>query len=495
MNVMEPMRRKVLVSGLVAFVAVFGIVGGASQPVCAQTESAVALDVLNEPIPGTNRIMLVHGDPVEVYFEVEPAARTSPSDQIQLRRVDDGDLVSHAVRGEELSGTVSLSTTPENALGWLEVSYVLQPTGVVLTTSEEKVLVVAEAPPEPPSLVVVPSEEAPTIQAGIIAVADGGTVEITEGVYEILQPIFVIGKSIAIEGAGSSRKPGQDKLTQLVAPPPTEVVAPELALGVINYLGAGGVLKDLDVSGSDACVVTRDLGGTAEPIVVQDVRLSNTGRGMLCKASADLTVQDAAIHDCLWNGISFAPEEPAQLVVTDTSAVANSNIGFLAKYPWWAYYEDVFVAGCNGGIVIINGWLMVVDSVLANNSFAGICLHESYGLITDNIITFTHPVPSGPLQGYFGDGVDAFLCPDVTLTGNHIGQSARAGVANFGSTMYLGSNDIQCAGYELEYEEFHGVPGEFVDLGGNECGCPIADGWCVAETAGLAPPEPTTPIE
>jgi hypothetical protein len=61
--------------------------------------------------------------------------------------------------------------------------------------------------------------------------------------------------------------------------------------------------------------------------------------------------------------------------------------------------------------------------------------------------------------------------------------------------MKLGSNDIACAGYELEGEEYSGVDYVFEDLGGNECGCPIATGWCVAVSATLAPPEPTAPIE
>jgi hypothetical protein len=475
--------------------ALFALMGAsvlvAAGSQAAMAQSSATLTILNEPIPGTDRIVVGQGDPVMAYFEVDPSARSSPDDVIQLRRVDDSSVVSQEVRGERLWGTVSLDTSPGNALGELEVVY-MHVSGTILGTAEQTVLVIPEAPPEPPSLVVVPSQEAPTIQAGIIAVADGGTVQIKPGVYEILQPLFVIGKTVTIQGAGSSRKPGQDQVTQLAAPPPTEVVDAELALGVINYLGAGGILKELDVSGSDACVVTRDLEGAAEPIVMEDVRLSNTGRGMLCEASADLTVQDAEILNCLWNGISFAPARPAQLTIKDFHLVAVANVGIFIQGSS-SDQEDEYIVGCEGGgIVVVNGHLNLVDSIVLGSNFAGIRLHESTAVITDNTIMLTHPRLS---DGFFGDGVDAFLCPEVILTGNYIGHSARAGVASFGSTMKLGSNDIACAGYELEYEEYYGVPGVFQNDGGNECGCPIADGVCVAETAGVTPPEALTDIK
>ncbi len=485
------MRRDALKLLLAWTGGVLTLAAAAARPAFAAT-----VDVLNDPVPGTDRVVVVQGEPVEVYFEVDPAERPSPSDQIQLRRIDDGDVVSYVVRGDELQGTVSLSTTPGNALGWLEVTYALHPTGVVLATSPQKVLVTAEAPPEPPARVEVPSLEAPTLQAAIDLVADGGTVEIAAGVYNLDQPILIIGKNVTIQGAGSSRKlrPGnEDRVTSLVAPSPTEVVDAELAMGDITYIGSGGVLKDLDLSGGDACVVARDLEGTAQPLVVEDVCLSNTGRGILYQASADLTVQDAAIHDGLWNGISFAPRTPALLNVMDIMCEAFPNVGILIKYSG-GFLNNVFVAGNDGGGIVAwqSPWFGVVHSTIQNNCFAGIRMHESTALIQDNLILWTHPRPS---DGFFGDGIDAFLCPHVVVVDNLIIDSARAGVANFGSSMWLGGNKIKCAGYELEGEHIGGVSFSFLDLGGNGCGCPIAAGVCVAVSAGLEPPEPVAPFE
>lgn len=478
---------------------------GTGQPAFAQT-----LDVLNDPVPGTDRIVLVQGDPVEVYFEVGPD-RTSPSDQIQLRRIDDGDLVSHAVRGEALEGTVSLSTIPENALGWLEVTYVLQPTGVVLATSAEKVLVVAEAPPDPPTEVVVPSPEAPTLQTGIDLVADGGTVKIAAGVYEVDQPILVIGKAITIKGAGSSRrvKPGKNRVTQLVAATPTEVVDAELATGVINYIGGGGVLKDLDLSGGDACVVGRDLEGSARALAIEDMCMANTGRAVLWKAPAELSVVDTNIENCIWNGIVVAPGSFISLwevTFSDVHMQDVENIGYLVMDSN-AYFEDLFVSGCkSGGIVLYRSLFGVVDCHLLGNSLAGIAAYTSAGVIIDNAIWLTAPIPTGPNEEAYGDAVAAWICPLIIMSGNSVDFNSRAAVVSLGSVVEMDSNLMAANSFDMQVEDvpawaFGAEPsqemkGDLKDLGGNLCGSTFPPTEpCLAQSTGLEPPGPPAPIE
>ena len=105
-------------------VGIFVFAGSFGQQGWAQEQNPVLLEVLNEPDPTTGDVVVVQGDPVEVAFEVNPAADTSASDLIQLRRIDDGTLVSEEARGECLSGTVFLDTNPANALGELEAVYI-----------------------------------------------------------------------------------------------------------------------------------------------------------------------------------------------------------------------------------------------------------------------------------------------------------------------------------------------------------------------------------
>ena len=56
-----------------------------------------------------------------------------------------------------------------------------------------------------------PSEEFPSIQDAINALASGGTLTIAEGTFKIDEPIFIRSKEIIIEGAGSGRKSKEPK--------------------------------------------------------------------------------------------------------------------------------------------------------------------------------------------------------------------------------------------------------------------------------------------
>ena len=60
-----------------------------------------------------------------------------------------------------------------------------------------------------------PSREYPTIQSAIDALpGDGGVLEIAEGEHLIDEPIYIIGKKIAIKGAGSGLTIKRKKVTK-----------------------------------------------------------------------------------------------------------------------------------------------------------------------------------------------------------------------------------------------------------------------------------------
>ncbi|MDO8585849.1 MAG: hypothetical protein Q7T82_02310 [Armatimonadota bacterium] len=121
---------------VVAFLAL-----GLTDPLWAEARPAVTLDVMNTVTPGTKVVAVVQGDSVQVRYTVSALVDSSSSDLIELRRVDNGSVVSSQARGDSLSGTVSLSTTPSNALGDLKVVYVLSATGNVFATAQETVTV------------------------------------------------------------------------------------------------------------------------------------------------------------------------------------------------------------------------------------------------------------------------------------------------------------------------------------------------------------------
>ena len=101
-------------------------------------------------------------------------------------------------------------------------------------------------------------------------------------------------------------------------------------------------------------------------------------------------------------------------------------------------------------------------------------------------------------MGQFGDGIvvgaqDGFGASQVTLTGNRIEASARAGLSNFGSTITFASNALVCSVFDIEGEDYMGAAFSFDNQGGNLCGCPDANGKCKVESANLEPPKPIEP--
>ena len=131
---------------------------------------------------------------------------------------------------------------------------------------------------------------------------------------------------------------------------------------------------------------------------------------------------------------------------------------------------------------------LILDSILLSNHYAGITLFDApVFLILDNVIQNTLPVG---LSEIAGDGIALFLSSDVTIENNLLFQSARAGVAAYGSNVTIEDNTILCSAFDIDNEIFQGVPTTFDDEGGNQCGCGGPLGECEAVSSQILPPPP-----
>jgi hypothetical protein len=96
----------------------------------------------------------------------------------------------------------------------------------------------------------------------------------------------------------------------------------------------------------------------------------------------------------------------------------------------------------------------------------------------------------------FGDGV-AVTAADrdasARLVATRIEDSARAAVTSFGAEITLQGNALACQAFDLDGEPLEHRMHQFLDLGGNGCGCPVANAACVLVSAAVAPPEPLPP--
>jgi hypothetical protein len=241
------------------------------------------------------------------------------------------------------------------------------------------------------------------------------------------------------------------------------------APGALVAVASGSYLEDVMISGKPVrlwgrCPEMVELVGTGAELWAVDIRTGASGTevggmairgdaaGLGLSGSEDVTFDRVWVHETALRGIT---------VQGDLGPTSVSVVGSLVEQ---SHEVGLFVAG-------------------------------SDALVEGTVVRDTLPCL---LDGFFGDGIAVFsdqAPASATITGAFIADSARAGLSNFGAFVSLGSTRIQCAGYELEGEPYQGLDFVFEDLGENGCGCPTADGKCVAESAGLAPPEPAAPIE
>ena len=368
-----------------------------------------------------------------------------------------------------------------------------------------------------------------TLQHAIDLLRDDDTLRIAPGTYRIDEPLVVRGKSVIIEGAGCSPcpEPGPsrgrgaaelrvrraDNVTYLIGPASDRVPSPDDAVGLFNFYGAGGVIRGMNGSGFDAFLVTRDLRDSrSRPVLAAELNIHHAGRGILGTASSDLWVTDTYIHDVTHNGASFATGLADLVTAFTVAAITNSyitNVGgvcYFGQGVAMVATNDTFencgsglIANAPGGAIagIQGSKLFVSDSIAKNNKRFGILLAESSApYIRRSTIMGTQSV-----GGLFGDGIVAILSqPDkaVYLEEMTIDTVDRAGIANFGSNVITEHTKIRRAAFEINAEVLAGLNPQFIDVtensqSTNSCGCPIANGNCVAKSAGLQPQSPGSP--
>ena len=361
---------------------------------------------------------------------------------------------------------------------------------------------------EAPLRVVVPSRDFPTIQGGIDAVGDGGTVIIRAGVYE--ETLTLSGKRVKLVGNGAR---GPER-TEFVGPLPSEIVSAEQARGLITYgPGAGGELSALALRGGDAGILgqARD-GRFPAALEVTDVLIQEGARGILGSFS-DLTVRSTEVSSTSYNGISLV-EASGAVEFTDLLVQWSAATGVLIFNSGQAgapikIQDSMFNDNPQGGIVIYGGAkaIEIRDCVLIGNSYAGIRLKgASTALIEDASILHTHERLS---DGKYGDGVLLECCQDVVVRqsdGNTLGwiagiyYSARVGLSSFGSHVSIQNLILECNTFDLAGEympagECGSAEESFsiLDLGNNVCGCPKGTEACQALSMNLQPPEAKDP--
>lgn len=354
-----------------------------------------------------------------------------------------------------------------------------------------------------------PSRESRDLQSAIDAAPDNAIVEIKAGVYEVSDPILVRGKRLVIKGAGSgfAGATARTPITHLIGPPPSPVLdergdlvlRAEAVQGLWNFVAAGGVIQDMNLTGFDAAIVHKpgDRGDTG-PVEVRNVVISHTGRGILSLSASNLSVESCTITNTRWNDISFAPRfiSPGllpTLQVKATVLVEPEGAGIYFANTL-AFLDGVTVLSADtGGVVGIESASLIQNSDFIGNRKAGILLVDGSSQIESNLIQATQV----SLEGVLGDGVTLWSLNQqmqAHVSDNLIFSSARAGISSFGAWLDLMENDIFCATFDLFGADSGNFQFQLNDLSGNQCGCGQIKP-CAAMGDGLEPPPPVGGLE
>ncbi len=134
------------------------------------------------------------------------------------------------------------------------------------------------------------------------------------------------------------------------------------------------------------------------------------------------------------------------------------------------------------------GQVWIGNSVVAQNHGIGILAFESDVTVDHSLVRHTAPLP----DGRFGDGLLAMHDATLGIANTVIVSNARAGIANFGSTVQLQQARFECNPIQLNGEQMD-LPFLFSDAGGNTCGCAQQVGDCQVQSTQLEPPGTVDP--
>jgi hypothetical protein len=337
----------------------------------------------------------------------------------------------------------------------------------------------------------VPSRSFPTIQSAVDAAADGATILIAHGIFR--ERITVIGKRLRIVGSGAAGK----NRTVILADTPREVLPVGRAHGLVTYAaGGGGSLENVAIVGGDAGILGAGREASAATLTVSNVEISQSGRGILWQGGA-LSVSRIVVSDSLRHGIVVI--DAAHFSIVDsvvlggTGAPGGTEFGIYISGGACSTLQNVQVFNVTkGGIAVLDSCAVITESFFFLNKTAHVWSKNSHTEIYSSTLEDSLCVEQPDLTCLFGDGV-VFLGGSGIVHGSLINDSDRAGISAFGAAVGVGSTTIGCSAFDLNSEIFEGVPAQFEDLGGNECGCPLPGGSCAAVSSSLTPPGPVDP--
>ncbi|CAF1190318.1 unnamed protein product [Rotaria sp. Silwood1] len=148
----------------------------------------------------------------------------------------------------------------------------------------------------------------------------------------------------------------------------------------------------------------------------------------------------------------------------------------------------------NGGLIIfdtLSGPLVITESTFDNNRIANVFISNSYSVVVLNSwIRNARPKSDDT----YGDGFVAMKNKEpIELHTSNVYDNYRAGVSVWGGRLILIDDRLHGHKFDLNYETYDGIPGDFDGSTGNVCSDYPPGNICAALSSRLAPPSPISP--
>jgi hypothetical protein len=137
------------------------------------------------------------------------------------------------------------------------------------------------------------------------------------------------------------------------------------------------------------------------------------------------------------------------------------------------------------------GRLIMNDSRVEGCDAVGISVASSEATLNNTVVRDARAI-----DGTAGDGLVAYAidAPDacmaqVAVTNSYLGENARAALTNFGMNVSVGTTTFECNPIDIHGQNTT-TDYQFLDLGGNHCGCAGEEHGCRVANATLEPPAP-----
>jgi hypothetical protein len=242
---------------------------------------------------------------------------------------------------------------------------------------------------------------------------------------------------------------------------------------------------------------------------VEEVSIQGSGRGILW-AYSQLVAKTVVVSKSL--GHALALKQTPQFVLDDLDLLDNLGVGIYVLDSGCTCDDQVCIikhtfanGNLNGGILAVRSGLCISETSMMDNWIFGLRAVGSAIRLKGFGVAGTR----ARFDGAWGNGIDAMpdaLPSTISVSTGWVVSSERAGIAAIGSLIKLKNTLVQCSAFDLENETVQandygpGRPltiqfGTYDNLGGDFCGCPIAVGTCVSQSAGGPSPPPAIPAQ